>query len=101
MLVIYPIFNSIFIQVSKNYGITAGHCVKGKNTTQVALLVGDHNYEVGNETIYSNLYLISKIIMHEKYQATPLWNDIALVKTVKEITFNIGVGVACLPFKYV
>lgn len=74
--------------------------MKGKNSTQVALLVGDHNYETGNETIYSNLYLISKIIMHESYQVTPLWNDIALVKTATEVIFNPGVGVACLPFKF-
>lgn len=38
--------------------------------------------------------------VHPGFREQTLLNDIALVKTVRRIEFNVGVGPACLPFQY-
>lgn len=34
--------------IDKSFAITAAHCVKDRNLNNYALLVGDHNYKLGN-----------------------------------------------------
>ncbi|XP_063709015.1 venom serine protease-like [Culicoides brevitarsis] len=88
--------------ISPFYALTAAHCFKGSISMEnnVALLVGDHDHSVGNDTSFAALYLIEKITRHEDYNSVTYANDIALMKTKKEIKFNIAVGPACLPYGF-
>ncbi|KAK9892315.1 hypothetical protein WA026_019119 [Henosepilachna vigintioctopunctata] len=56
--------------------------------------------EKGAETPYAQVYKIQNFIVHPQFEPTTQQNDIALVKTVKAITFSMYVGPICLPFRY-
>ncbi|XP_017774222.1 PREDICTED: venom serine protease-like [Nicrophorus vespilloides] len=52
------------------------------------------------ETNYAALYNIKQIITNDQYDAHLTLYDVSLVKTTKQIIFNIAVGPVCLPFRY-
>lgn len=59
-----------------------------------------HTVFAGSDTTAAALYAISDFIVHPDYVLKTLENDIAVVKTVKQIRFSRDVGPVCLPFKY-
>lgn len=65
-------------------------------------LVGDDDTAIGSETRYAEVYTIESFIKHESYNPNSETNDndIAVVKTVKNIRYTRGVGPACLPYNY-
>lgn len=106
--------------ISYYYAVTAAHCMIRKAMPNLALLVGDHNYdesnfdlykiqiylklifscfEIGNDTRYAALYRLAQIIQHMSYSADSNQNDISLLRTSTPIAFSIAVGAACLPFR--
>ncbi|XP_017774228.1 PREDICTED: venom serine protease 34-like [Nicrophorus vespilloides] len=88
--------------ISKRYAISAAHCFNGKNTSNLALVVGEHDVSTGTETSYSRIYLLSNIIVNTNYNESADYTmyDVALVKTQQDIVFSIAVGPVCLPFKF-
>lgn len=46
------------------------------------------------------MHVISNIIQHPDYNQDTFDNDIAIVKTKKQILFSSDVGPTCLPFRY-
>ena len=46
--------------ISDRYALTAAHCLQGRQTSSMALLVGDHNVETG-ELIF---ILPEKLLVH-------------------------------------
>lgn len=93
------ILSSIFT-VTNYHALTAAHCPIGHSIANLALLVGDHNITTGSDTTYAALYLLASIKVHESYSKTTNLNDIAIVRTQKQIIFSSGVSPVCLPFKY-
>ncbi|XP_058461900.1 venom serine protease-like [Malaya genurostris] len=87
--------------ISYRYIITAAHCVENTpNVDRFQALVGDQNYRTGLDTPYSQLYDLERIIVHENYGQSTRDNDIALLRTSKDMEWNRGVGPVCLPFNY-
>lgn len=84
-----------------HYGLTAAHClVKIDNVAHIALLVGDHDYSIAEETNSAALYPLSGFKYHEGYSSVTQQNDIGIVRTQVDMTFSMSVGPACLPFKW-
>ncbi|XP_062559125.1 venom serine protease-like isoform X2 [Armigeres subalbatus] len=86
--------------ITNYHALTAAHCPSGHSISNLALLVGDHNISTGVDSSYAALYKVASIKIHESYSKVTNLNDIALIKTNKEIVFSIGVSPVCLPFKY-
>lgn len=79
--------------------MTAAHCLVGKVTSSVTVVVGEYDITTGSDSPFSKLYPVKSFIIHENYNPDLHHNDIALVIT-SQITFNYGVSPACLPFRY-
>lgn len=82
------------------HALTAAHCLTGESITSIALLVGDHDLRTGIDTPYAAIYPLSRVLTHAGFNVATSANDIALVFTASPITFNYGVGPACLPFPF-
>lgn len=91
--------------ISERWGLTSAHCFNEgiyADLGNVAAFVGEHDLRVNDETIYTESYELEKYVKHEKYlrHSNTQDFDIALIKTVKPIAFNLGVGPACLPWLF-
>ncbi|XP_046828197.1 venom serine protease-like [Vespa crabro] len=84
--------------ISPNYVLTAAHCVKQYDSSNLGIIVGEHNVRTGNETDVTRLHMVEKIIIHPKYQTKR--NDIAVIKSQSKFEYSMKVGPACLPFYY-
>uniref|UniRef100_A0A182MK40 Peptidase S1 domain-containing protein n=1 Tax=Anopheles culicifacies TaxID=139723 RepID=A0A182MK40_9DIPT len=86
--------------ISEYHAITAAHCMRGRSISAAGLLVGDHDLTAGSDTSYSVLMRLASVTNHPSYVTSPSANDIAIVRTSDRITFNAGVGPACLPMRF-
>ncbi|XP_052861360.1 venom serine protease-like [Anopheles cruzii] len=86
--------------VTDRYALTAAHCLLQRSVSTTALLVGEQNVKVANDTPYSLAMLLSTFVPHPSYNSATKVNDIALVRTTNQIVFNPGVGRVCLPFRF-
>lgn len=64
------------------------------------LVVGDYDTSVSTDTNFTAAYSIAQFLIHADYKYTTNQNDIALVRTFKDIRLNDNVGIVCLPWKY-
>lgn len=87
--------------ITYKFVISAAHCVLSLSAHNLAVLVGDHDYTIGTESPYSELYNVRNIIKHSKYTESTTGYDIALIETFLDIIYSRGVGPACLPWFYV
>ncbi|XP_072756479.1 venom serine protease 34 isoform X2 [Anoplolepis gracilipes] len=86
--------------ISQRHVLTAAHCLTNRNTSNVGVLVGDHDLSTGSDTNATHLYKVSKLDIHPLYNDESLENDIAMVTTDSIISFSEEVGPACLPFQH-
>ncbi|XP_050500474.1 clotting factor G beta subunit-like isoform X4 [Diabrotica virgifera virgifera] len=81
--------------ISKNYVLTAAHCVNGGGGTNkphyLRAGVTDVN-DVSNEQVRS----IDSIIIHPEFKRPPIYHDIALIKVTEDFNFNKFVSPICL-----
>lgn len=86
--------------LSKNWVITASHCLNGREKFKWKILAGLHSNR-GKYDTYVHTYDVEKFIRHPKYKKAPKnlphpW-DVALMKVKKEIKFNEKIAPICLP----
>ncbi|XP_036145389.1 venom serine protease isoform X2 [Monomorium pharaonis] len=87
--------------ISKQYVITAAHCIHNKYIPNIGVIVGEHDTATGSETKATKLFRVETCYIHPNYQSnTVANNDVAVCKIYGTITFNAEVGPACLPFRY-
>ncbi|CAO1317778.1 unnamed protein product [Diamesa hyperborea] len=89
--------------ISERWILSAAHCfVAYSNVANIVALVGDDDLAIGSETRYAELYKVESFIKHESYNPNSETNDndIAVVKTAKNIRYTRGIGPACLPYNY-
>ncbi|XP_066499747.1 chymotrypsin-like elastase family member 2A [Hoplias malabaricus] len=79
--------------ISEQWVLTAAHCISNSNTYRVEL--GKHNLKEVEDS--SVAIAASTIVVHEKWSAFFIRNDIALVKLVNPVTFTDTIMPACLP----
>uniref|UniRef100_A0A0C9R4S6 chymotrypsin n=1 Tax=Fopius arisanus TaxID=64838 RepID=A0A0C9R4S6_9HYME len=68
--------------IHKRYILTAAHCVERVEASSLRIVVGTNDWKKPGDQ-----YKIEKIIAHD-FNASALNNDIALLKTTKEIVFS-------------
>lgn len=91
-------FNTL---VSEHRVLTAQYCLAHRLPSSTAVVVGEHDVNIGSETLYTAIYNIEFFVCFTDCNTyTTNQNDIALIKTTRPIRMNPGVGIACLPFKY-
>jgi len=76
--------------------LTAAHCVDGKSTGEIRVVLGEQNLGIneGTEQIISP----AQIIVHEQYkQGGWMHNDVALIKLSRPAELNQRVNLVCLP----
>ncbi|XP_071545671.1 trypsin-1-like [Panulirus ornatus] len=83
---------------NENYAICAGHCVQGEDMNDpdyLQVVAGELNQGVveGNE----QTVVLSKIILHEDYNAYTISNDISLLKLSQPLTMTDYVQAIPLP----
>ncbi|XP_044729853.1 venom serine protease 34-like [Chrysoperla carnea] len=86
--------------ISRNYVLTAAHCLVNAELNNTGILVGDWNLNTGTDTPKSKIYNSAEFLIHRDFNSQTFENDIALVKTTKPIAFSLEVGPACLPILY-
>lgn len=69
--------------IRRNWILTAGHCVVNTQASAIVVVAGAHNLSAGG-TVYN----VSQIVLHAEYNGTYLENDIALLRTSVDVTFN-------------
>lgn len=78
-----------YFSVSQRFAVTAAHCVDAAPIiSKNALLAGDHDISTGTDTKWSMVYAVHSFIKHPTYNSNTNKDDIALVKTVKDIRFK-------------
>ena len=63
--------------------LTAAHCIDILEPSQYKILLGKHETNVGEGIEYE--YLIAEIIKHDQFRAADFLNDIAILRTQKDI----------------
>lgn len=84
--------------IATNYIITAAHCFKSfNNTNLIAVIIGLTNQNE-NQIDSENVFDIEKLIIHELFQFhKTIRNDIALIKLKDGISSSSIASIICLP----
>ncbi|XP_028175360.1 spermosin-like [Ostrinia furnacalis] len=85
--------------ISPKHVVTAAHCMQQKNTklaTQdIVVKVGAYNVKDWGDDISQTRTLVSAVI-HERYNASTLANDILMLTLDRSVEFNTNIRAACL-----
>ena len=68
--------------MDKRWIITAAHCVETEMPNEINVAAGTVGRSGGD------VYTLEKIVMHESYNESTLYADIALLRTSIDIVFN-------------
>ncbi|KAI5646907.1 trypsin domain-containing protein [Phthorimaea operculella] len=82
--------------LTKEYVLTAAHCVRKLKRTKIRVILGDHDQTITTESA-AIMRAVTSIVRHRSFDADSYNNDIALLKLRKPITFNKIIKPVCLP----
>ncbi|XP_015178204.1 PREDICTED: serine protease 52-like isoform X2 [Polistes dominula] len=77
--------------------LTAAHCVKGVNPSELRIRAGEWDTQTSNEILPYQDRSVDKIVVHEQFHAGALYNDIAVVILSKPVDIAENVDIVCLP----
>lgn len=86
--------------IDPNYCLTAAHSVINRTLSDLALICGDQDYSIGNDSPYTKIYRFLAFIKHPFFDSVSNLNDLAIMRIYGQITFNAGVSAVCLPFRW-
>ncbi|KAK0094375.1 hypothetical protein PV326_011081 [Microctonus aethiopoides] len=82
--------------LTKNYVITAAHCVVDITFNEMKIIAGSTNLYHPKST-----HAVEKIIVHENYTESDSWiNDIALIKVESEFSISSILNYVSLPLSH-
>lgn len=81
--------------LARNWIITSGHCVASRQASEIIAVAGSVSLREGNG------HVVTKVIVHPKFEAEGLLNDIALVQTETNFIFNMIVQPANIGGEYI
>ncbi|KAJ2940867.1 hypothetical protein O0L34_g10127 [Tuta absoluta] len=84
--------------ISERYLLTAAHCVNNQAPSNLGVVVGEHNINIGDSPATQGFRVTYR--MHPQFNPNTYDYDIALLTTNGNIQFSDRVGPACLPFKF-
>ncbi|XP_015434419.1 PREDICTED: serine protease 42-like [Dufourea novaeangliae] len=77
--------------------LTAAHCVRGKQLHEIKIRAGEWDTQIVNEVLPYQERNVEKVIVHEKYHAGALYNDVALLILSEPVELAGNVDTICLP----
>ncbi|XP_013793149.1 clotting factor B-like isoform X1 [Limulus polyphemus] len=81
--------------ISSRYVISAAHCFKTSNKPVSSSV---YTFRVGSHTLKDGTkYDVEDVIVHERYQPSQNYHDIAVLKVKGEVSLNDKVKPVCLP----
>jgi secreted trypsin-like serine protease len=83
--------------IGKNVVLTAAHCVKNNSPNDLIVRFGEWDSEKAYELFPHADHEVDKIVMHEKFYAPAVHNDVALLFLKTEVTFAETIDTICLP----
>lgn len=82
--------------ISKDYVLTAAHCVRRLQRSKLRIILGDHDQTVISDAD-AKMRAVSAIIKHRYFDSNTYNHDIALLKLRKPITYSKNIMPVCLP----
>lgn len=82
--------------ISKEYVLTAAHCVRRLKRSKIRIILGDHDQTVVTDAD-AKMRAVSAIIRHRSFDQNTYNHDIALLKLRKPISYNKNIMPVCLP----
>ncbi|XP_049870792.1 trypsin-1-like isoform X2 [Pectinophora gossypiella] len=82
--------------LTKEYVLTAAHCVRKLKRTKIRVILGDHDQTITSESA-AIMRAVTSIVRHRSFDADSYNNDIALLKLRKPISFSKIIKPVCLP----
>ncbi|XP_050666958.1 trypsin-1-like isoform X2 [Leptidea sinapis] len=82
--------------VTKDYVLTAAHCVRKLKRSKIRVILGDHDQTLTTEST-AIMRAVTAIVRHRSFDADSYNNDIALLKLRKPVTFSKIIKPICLP----
>ncbi|CAD7083715.1 unnamed protein product [Hermetia illucens] len=82
--------------LTKDYVMTAAHCVKRLRRSKIRIILGDHDQYITTET-RAIQRAVTSIIKHRRFDPDTYNNDIALLRLRKPVVFSKSIRPICLP----
>lgn len=82
--------------VSKDYVLTAAHCVRRLKRSKIRIILGDHDQTITTDS-EAKMRAVSAIIRHRNFDSNTYNHDIALLRLRKPVTFTKNIMPVCLP----
>lgn len=82
--------------LTKDYVLSAAHCVKKLRRSKIRIIFGDHDQEITSES-QAIQRAVTAVIKHKNFDPDTYNNDIALLRLRKPIIFSKIIKPVCLP----
>ncbi|KAL4721682.1 hypothetical protein ACJJTC_011797, partial [Scirpophaga incertulas] len=82
--------------LTKEYVLTAAHCVRKLKRSKIRVILGDHDQTITTESA-AIMRAVTSIVRHRSFDADSYNNDIALLKLRKPVSFSKIIKPVCLP----
>ncbi|XP_061384880.1 trypsin-1-like isoform X2 [Danaus plexippus] len=82
--------------LTKEYVLTAAHCVRKLKRSKIRVILGDHDQTITSESP-AIMRAVTAIVRHRSFDSDSYNNDIALLKLRKPVTFSKIIKPVCLP----
>ncbi|XP_063894014.1 trypsin-1 isoform X2 [Helicoverpa armigera] len=82
--------------LTKEYVLTAAHCVRKLKRSKIRVILGDHDQTITTESA-AIMRAVTAIVRHRSFDPDSYNNDIALLKLRKPVNFSRIIKPVCLP----
>jgi len=82
--------------ISDKFVLTAAHCARADGSAPSIVRLGDQNLKTRTDGVNEMDVPIAEFITHEKYRRSSYYDDIALIKMTRSVTFTKNIRPACL-----
>lgn len=79
--------------------MTAAHCVNGRTAASLRVRLGEWDTQTTNEILPHSDHEVADVIVHQIFNASNLYNDIALLVLKGPAELRIHINTICLPPK--